>query len=149
MTAPDLLPCPFCEGGITSIEGKGQIWRGVKGYSDPQWYQLNHFGKLSDTDDFPRCNVEFRCRTEAEVVAAWNTRATPAAMTPEVRALSPEQLAEWRAQNPRAEAGLVAFAAWLGVTPDKVPPEFRYHTCPATKAAWDRVAAALRAGGQQ
>jgi hypothetical protein len=72
--APDLLPCPFCGGGITSIEGKGQIWRGVRGYSDPQYYQLNHFGKLSETDDFPRCSIEFRCRTEAEAIAAWNTR---------------------------------------------------------------------------
>lgn len=75
MIAPDLKPCPFCGGGITSIEGKGQIWRGVNGYSAPQWYQLNHYGKLSETDDFPRCNVEFRCRTEADAIAAWNTRA--------------------------------------------------------------------------
>ena len=73
--APELLPCPFCGGGNTTIEGKGQIWRGVKGYSDPQWYQLNHYGKLSATDDFPRCSVEFRCRTEAKAIEAWNTRA--------------------------------------------------------------------------
>jgi hypothetical protein len=71
----DLKPCPFCGGGITTIEGGGQTWRGVNGYSDPQFYHLRHFGKLSETDDFPRCFVEFRCRTEAEAIAAWNTRA--------------------------------------------------------------------------
>jgi hypothetical protein len=75
MDAPELKPCPFCGGGIVSIEGKGQLWRGVSGYSAPQWYQLDHFGKLSETDDFPRCRVEFRCRTEAEAIAAWNTLA--------------------------------------------------------------------------
>ena len=73
-----LEPCPFCKEGVTSIEGKGQTWRGTGGYSDPQWYQLNHYGKLSETDDFPHCSVEFRCRTEAEAIAAWNTRALPA-----------------------------------------------------------------------
>jgi hypothetical protein len=74
-TGAPLLPCPFCGGEITSIEGKGQVWRGVNGYSDPQWYELNHFGKLSDSDDFPTCRVTMRHRTEATAIAAWNTRA--------------------------------------------------------------------------
>lgn len=78
MSAPELMPCPFCGGGITSVEAGGQIWRGVNGYSEPQFYHLLHFGKLSETDDFPRCFVEFRCRTEAEAIAAWNQRADTA-----------------------------------------------------------------------
>jgi len=88
----DLKPCPFCGGGITTIEGGGQTWRGVNGYSDPQFYHLRHFGKLSETDDFPRCFVEFRCRTEAEAIAAWNTRALT------------EQLEAARADAKEAEA---------------------------------------------
>lgn len=36
-------------------------------------------------------------------------------------------------------------AAWCGVTPDKLPPEMRAHTCAATAAAWGRVADAARA----
>jgi hypothetical protein len=75
MSAPELKPCPFCGGGITSIEGKGQVWRGTKGYSDPQYYELNHFGRLSEVDDFPRCHIVFRCRTDAEAITAWNARA--------------------------------------------------------------------------
>jgi len=74
MSGPELKPCPFCGGGLTSVEGKGQVWRGVKGYSDPQFYELNHFGKLSETDDFPTCRVTMRHRTQAEAIAAWNTR---------------------------------------------------------------------------
>jgi hypothetical protein len=97
----DLKPCPFCGGGITTIEGGGQIWRGVNGYSDPQFYHLRHFGKLSETDDFPRCFVEFRCRTEAEAIAAWNTR-TP---DPRIKALTAElTLAEQRGYANAMEA---------------------------------------------
>jgi hypothetical protein len=88
----DLKPCPFCGGGITTIEGGGQIWRGVNGYSDPQFYHLRHFGKLSETDDFPRCFVEFRCRTEAEAIAAWNARAPD----PRIEALTAERDEHWK-----------------------------------------------------
>ena len=77
----DLKPCPFCGGVSTSIEGKGQIWHGVRGYSDPQYYLLSHFGKLSETDGFLRCHIEFRCRTEAEAIAVWNNRTTLAELT--------------------------------------------------------------------
>jgi len=38
---------------------------------------------------------------------------------------------------------MIAFAAWVNVEPDKVPPEFRASTCEATMKAWKRVADAL------
>jgi hypothetical protein len=74
------LPCPFCGGESVEITGKGQIWRGLNGYSDPQYFQLNHWGQLSEKDDFPRCVVEFRVRTEREAVEFWNARAALAAL---------------------------------------------------------------------
>jgi hypothetical protein len=75
MSALELKPCPFCKGGTAEIVGKGQVWRGMSGYSDPQYFELQHFGQLSETDDFPRCAVTFRCRTAAEAVNFWNNRA--------------------------------------------------------------------------
>ncbi len=73
-----LLPCPFCKGTDITVEGKGQTWRGTGGYSHPQFYELRHHGNLSEVDDFPHCYITFRCRTEAEAIAAWNVRALPA-----------------------------------------------------------------------
>lgn len=68
----DLLPCPICGGTETRIEPQGMIWRGVRGYSDPQWYRLQHFGRLTDDDDFPRCYVDLRCRTAEQATGIWN-----------------------------------------------------------------------------
>lgn len=78
----DLLPCPFCGGGETTIEGKGQIWRGMKGYSDPQYFFLNHFCARPSDDDFVVGHFTLRCRSEADAIARWNTRAALAAMGP-------------------------------------------------------------------
>lgn len=39
----------------------------------------------------------------------------------------------------------IAFAAWVNCPPDKIPPEYRQHTCEATMIAWRRVVAALTA----
>jgi len=103
----DLKPCPFCGGGITTIEGGGQTWRGVNGYSDPQFYHLRHFGKLSETDDFPRCFVEFRCRTEAEAIAAWNTRADTTTWNAAIRAAA-EAMVAIGADRPLTEETLLA-----------------------------------------
>ena len=75
MDAPELKPCPFCGGGTTNIEGKGMTWRGVGGYSDPNYYQLSHHGNLSETDDFPRCNIQFRARSAEDCAYFWNRRA--------------------------------------------------------------------------
>ncbi len=61
-----------------------------------------------------------------------------------------KRLDAWSADNPRDERALVAIAAWLNTTPDKLPKEMRFHTCAATKEAWARVAdtiAALPAQG--
>lgn len=46
----------------------------------------------------------------------------------------------------RTPLELVAFAAWIGVPPDKVPDIYRFHTCMDTQRAWKRVVEAVRAG---
>lgn len=56
-----------------------------------------------------------------------------------------EELIAWKAENPRDALGQAAFAAWVNVSPDNLPQAMRFHTCPATKEAWERVAAAIRA----
>jgi hypothetical protein len=64
--------CRICgEVGEISLEGKGQIWRG-QSYSDPQYWQLNHWGKLDKDDDFPKCFVELRGRSEEQLLEIWN-----------------------------------------------------------------------------
>ena len=72
--APDLKPCPFCGGTNTSIEPMGQIWRGVKGYSDPQYYVLVHHDHLPQNDGRAWCYIKMTSKTEADVIEAWNTR---------------------------------------------------------------------------
>ena len=73
--APELLPCPFCEGGETRIEPCGQTWMGQK-YSEPQFYRLTHHGKLPEGDGFETCHIQFRARTTTDIVYMWNdTRA--------------------------------------------------------------------------
>ena len=73
--APKLKPCPFCGGAEVRIEAGGQVWRGVKGYSDPQYYHLHHNGRIPTGDGFQTCYVNLRVRSEEEAIAAWNTRA--------------------------------------------------------------------------
>ena len=51
----------------------------------------------------------------------------------------------------RTPLELVALAAWLNVTPEQLPQQYRAHTCIATMAAWRRVVDAMREhieGGQ-
>lgn len=45
------------------------------------------------------------------------------------------------AERPLLE--LIAFAAWVNVPVDKIPPEMRAPTCAATMAAWKRVTDAI------
>ena len=71
--AYDLKPCPFC-GDIPEIEGAGAIWRGVKGYSDPQYYTLSHHCKHRD-DTFGRVHISSRALTKTDMADLWNTRA--------------------------------------------------------------------------
>lgn len=44
----------------------------------------------------------------------------------------------------RDPLALEMIAAWVGVTVDQLPETMRAHTCPATAAAWGRVADAAR-----
>lgn len=55
----------------------------------------------------------------------------------------PTQDKETLRERPRLET--IAFAAWVNVAPDKIPPEFRAPTCEHTMAAWKRVADAIEA----
>lgn len=70
-----LEPCPFCGGTQYRIEAGGQTWRGVKGYSEPQYFHLYHNGKVPEGDGFQTCSVQIRARTEDELFSIWNTRA--------------------------------------------------------------------------
>lgn len=68
----DINPCPFCGSTEVRIDAGGQVWCGVKGYSEPQYYHLRHNGKLKSGDGFQSCFVEIRGRTGPEVLAIWN-----------------------------------------------------------------------------
>ena len=69
MTAPDLLPCPFC--------GEApRLWEYNKGECEIECIN-------GHCPSEPHVGIH----TKAEAIAAWNTRATPAAMTPEVAKL--------------------------------------------------------------
>lgn len=74
---PELLPCPFCAGIEFRVEAGGQTWRGMKGYSEPQYWHLYHNGTIPEGDGFQMCSVQIRARTEAELHSIWNTRARP------------------------------------------------------------------------
>ena len=69
-----LKPCPFCGGTEVRIEAGGQLLRGTKGYSDPQYYHLHHNGRIAFGDGFQTCHVNLRVRTQQEAIVAWNTR---------------------------------------------------------------------------
>lgn len=89
----ELKSSPFGSIGKIEIEGKGQTWRGVKGYSEPQYFFLRHHGDLREDDTFQTVYIEIRARTEAQAISLWNTRAdltpTPAQIMahPKVQAL--------------------------------------------------------------
>ena len=70
--AAELIPCPFCGSSNYRIEAGGQTWRGVKGYSEPQYYHLYHNGIIPEGDGFQSCSIQIRARTDAECVAVWN-----------------------------------------------------------------------------
>jgi len=96
--APDLKPCPFCEGGETRIEPFGQTWMGQK-YSEPQFYRLTHHGKLPEGDGFETCHIQFRAKTPHDLVYMWNdTRAD----------LPDDHIAELEAQNRELRMQVIA-----------------------------------------
>lgn len=45
----------------------------------------------------------------------------------------------------RDDLALVMLAAWLNVSVEKLPEQYRAHTCEETMKAWARVAQAARA----
>ena len=70
MTAPDLLPCPFCGGeAVYDFHAKGQpgAWEN----------DCDHWVYCRADDCFANVGL---CESKAEAIAAWNTRATPAAI---------------------------------------------------------------------
>lgn len=50
-----------------------------------------------------------------------------------------KRIAEGPSDLERDPLALAMFAAWVGVEPDKVPREYRAHTCKHTREAWRRV----------
>lgn len=95
--------------------------------------------------------------TEAETTVAQTTdladhlhrvadgMSTPRHEPEDLRSPERRRLDEWSAEHPRDRLGLVAIAAWLNTTPDKLPSTCLYHTCEATRTAWNRVAEAIAA----
>lgn len=65
-------PCKYCGGVEVRIKPGGQTWRGVKGYSSPQYYHLMHNGVFNFGDSFQNCSVVFRGRTKEELLEIWN-----------------------------------------------------------------------------
>lgn len=112
MTAPDLLPCPFCGAGIAKTVGNASF-SGVElmgaGTDRPYVWcgTCGSAGSFEDSDD--------------KAIAAWNTRATPAAMTPEVRALveAAEPLAAM-ASRYDPEDGDGDLECWFGLAVPKI-----------------------------
>jgi len=74
----NLKPCPFCGGGENRVEPKGQVWRGTKGYSDPQWFELIHLCEFDER--FLRPVIRFKAHTEAQLAEIWNARAVEATL---------------------------------------------------------------------
>lgn len=133
MTAPDLLPCDFCGNDDIQDWGESTWSRPVK------WMYCTECHAQG-----PRVMLERNEREEAwqqRIIAAWNTRATPAALAaPEVRALV-ELLRE-----ARADLADYVDADW---------PEALRESYPSLQAKWKRdmelcwrIDAALRGEGR-
>lgn len=74
-TDAQLLPCPFCCAGITSIRENGKMWTGQR-YSEPTSVSVMHH--CEPVDGQPSRAIERVGRDMESAVAAWNRRA-PAA----------------------------------------------------------------------
>ena len=68
----ELLPCPFCGGGITSIRENGRVWTGTH-YSEPSSVSVNHH--CEPIEGQPSRSIERVGRDDASAIAAWNRRA--------------------------------------------------------------------------
>lgn len=77
-TQEELLPCPFCGAGETSIRENGKVWTGMK-YSEPSSVSvLHHCEKIEGQ---PSRSIERVGRDLTSAIAAWNRR-TPSAEQP-------------------------------------------------------------------
>lgn len=73
---PDLLPCPFCGAGETSIFENGKMWLGMK-YSEPSSVSVRHH--CPQIDGQPSRMIERVGRDHASAAEAWNRRTPDAA----------------------------------------------------------------------
>lgn len=69
----ELLPCPFCGKGLTSIAENGKMWTGMR-YSEPTSVSVIHHCKPIQGQ--PSRMLERIGRDTASAIAAWNMRAT-------------------------------------------------------------------------
>lgn len=75
----ELLPCPFCGAGVTSIRENGKVWTGQR-YSEPTSVSVQHH--CEPIDGQPSRMIERVGRNLAGAISAWNSRA-PAAPVPQ------------------------------------------------------------------
>ena len=68
---PELLPCPFCGAGITSVRENGKVWNGQR-YSEPSSVSIWHH--CEPIAGQPNRGIERVGRDLASAVAAWNMR---------------------------------------------------------------------------
>jgi len=68
----ELLPCPFCGAGETSIVENGKMWLGMR-YSEPISVSVRHH--CPPVAGQPSRMIERIGKDEASAIAAWNMRA--------------------------------------------------------------------------
>jgi len=67
-----LLPCPFCGAGATTVEEGHKVWTGIK-YGAPLTYSVRHFCEKLEGDKFDNMIVK-KAKTMKEAIALWNRR---------------------------------------------------------------------------
>lgn len=126
-----LKPCPFCA-------APAEIEQGIDHHGE--WFNLGcsrHWGKVKDPNPSNTC-IAGRMfyteidRTEAEAIAAWNTRAD-AAPTPKADEVEAVGFAMWKAEADRAAPN---------VGKNRTIENYRYDLDPIGRAKWDQIAQA-------
>jgi hypothetical protein len=67
----ELLPCPFCGAGTTTIKENGKVWAGTK-WGAPNSVSVQHW--CEPVEGQPSRMLERVGRDEASAIAAWNLR---------------------------------------------------------------------------
>lgn len=67
----DLLPCPFCGAGETSIVPNGRVWTGSR-WGEPSSVSVRHF--CPTVDGQPSRMLERVGRDQQSAIDAWNMR---------------------------------------------------------------------------